>query len=73
MVFDKSFQMLTVMFLAWFVPGMGFAQEIQTAPTSPMTVLICYPGGSARSQDAQSATDTMLRVVEEGGIGRRGP
>ena len=67
MVLDKCFQILTVMFLAWSVPGMGFAQEVQTAPTSPMTVLICYPGGSARSQDAQSATDTMLRVVEEGG------
>ncbi len=67
MVLGKRFQMLTVMFLAWSVPGMGFAQEVQTAPSSPMTVLICYPGGSARSQDAQSATDTMLRVVEEGG------
>ena len=59
--------MLTVIFLAWSVPGMGLAREVKTAPTSQMTVLICYPGGSARSQDAQSATDTMLRVVEEGG------
>jgi ABC-type phosphate/phosphonate transport system substrate-binding protein len=59
--------MLTVMFLAWSLPGMGLAREAQTAPSSPMTVLICYPGGSARSQDAQSATETMLRVVEEGG------
>jgi ABC-type phosphate/phosphonate transport system substrate-binding protein len=59
--------MLIWLLLAWFVPGMGLAQEVQTAPSGPMTVLICYPGGSARSQDAQSATDTMLRVVEEAG------
>lgn len=67
MVLGKRFQMLTLLFLAWSVPGMGLAQEVQTASSSPVTVLICYPGGSARSQDAQSATDTMLRVVEEGG------
>jgi ABC-type phosphate/phosphonate transport system substrate-binding protein len=67
MVFGKRFQLVTVMLLAWSLPGMGLAQEGQTAPSSPMTVLICYPGGSTRSQDAQSATDTMLRVVEEGG------
>jgi ABC-type phosphate/phosphonate transport system substrate-binding protein len=67
MVVGKRFQMLTLMFLAWSVPGMGLGQKVQTAPSSPVTVLICYPGGAARSQDAQSATDTMLRVVEEGG------
>lgn len=63
----KHFHLLTVMLLAWSIPGIGLAREVQTAPSSPMTVLICYPGGSARSQDAQSATDTMLRVVEEAG------
>ena len=63
----KRFQLLIVILLACSVPGMGFAQEGPTALSNPMTVLICYPGGSARSQDAQSATGTMLRVVEEGG------
>jgi hypothetical protein len=67
MMLGKCFQLLTVMFLAWCVPGVGLAKEVPTSPSSPMTVLICYPGGSARSQDAQSATGTMLRVVEEGG------
>ena len=69
----KHFHLLTVMLLAWSIPGIGLAREVQTAPSSPMPVLICYPGGSARSQDAQSATDTMLRVVEEAGIGPQVP
>ena len=64
---SKGFNMLTWVLLAWFVPGMVVAQEVQAPPSNQMKVLICYPGGSARSQDAQSTTDTMLRVLEESG------
>jgi ABC-type phosphate/phosphonate transport system substrate-binding protein len=32
-----------------------------------MTVLICYAGGPVQSQDAEAATASMLRVVEEAG------
>ena len=32
-----------------------------------MTVLICYAGGPVQSQDAEPATASMLRVVEESG------
>ena len=63
----KRVQLLTLILLACSVSGMGLAQEAQKVQPSPMTVLICYPGGSARSQDAQTATGTMLRVIEEAG------
>jgi hypothetical protein len=46
---------------------MGVAQEFQASPAGQMKVLICYPGVSARSENAQSTTDIMLKVVEEMG------
>ena len=54
--------------LACCVQGAGHAGEAQAVPSAPpMTVLICYPGGPAQSQDAEAATEAMLRVVEEAG------
>ncbi len=64
-MFGRGFYLLTWVLLTWFVPVVGFPQEAQTPSSSQMKVLICYPGGSARSQDAESTTDVMLRVVEE--------
>ncbi len=61
----KGFNMMTWVLLSLLVPGMGLAQEVQTPPSGQMKVLICYHGGSARSENAQSTTDIMLRVVEE--------
>ena len=61
----KGVSMVFWILLAWFVPVMGFSQEIKTPSPGQIQVLICYPGGSARSQDAESTTDIMLRVVEE--------
>ncbi len=61
----RGFYLLTWGLLTLFVPVVGFSQEAPTPPSSQMRVLICYPGGSARAQDAESTTDVMLRVVEE--------
>ena len=55
------------MLIAWLLPGMSLAQQSQIAPPSPITVLVCYPGGSVRTLDAKSAMDSMLRVLEENG------
>ncbi|MFC1654257.1 phosphate/phosphite/phosphonate ABC transporter substrate-binding protein [Myxococcota bacterium] len=35
------------------------------APASPLTVVICYPGGPVRAADAKPAMDSMLAVIEE--------
>lgn len=35
------------------------------APASPLTVVICYPGGPVRTADAKPAMDSMLAVIEE--------
>ena len=64
-MFGRGLYIVTGVLLTWFIPGMGFSQESQTPSSSQIKVLICYPGGSARSQDAESTTDIMLRVVEE--------
>ena len=64
---NKVFRPLLVMFFACCLQGTGHASEVQTTPSVPMTVLICYPGGSMLSQDAETATASMLRVVEEAG------
>lgn len=64
-MFGRGFYLLTWGLLTWFVPVVGFSQEAQTPSSTQMKVLICYPGSSARSQDAESTTDVMLRVVEE--------
>ena len=53
--------------LACCVQGTIHAREAQTAPSAPLTVLICYPGGSAQSPDAEAATESMLRMLEEAG------
>jgi hypothetical protein len=55
------------MLFAWLLPGMSLAQQSQTNPSSAMTVLVCYPGGSVRAEDAKPAMDSMLRVLEETG------
>ena len=70
-MFGKRIHMVIGILLTWFIPGMSISQEIQTPSSSQIQVLICYPGGSARSQDAESTTDIMLRVVEE--IGKWSP
>ena len=67
MVADKHFFILQWMLIAWLLPGMSLAQQSPIAPPSPITVLVCYPGGSVRTQDAESAMGSMLRVLEENG------
>jgi len=47
--------------------GTGRAAETIQAPSAPMSVLICYAGGPVQSQDAEAATASLLRVVEESG------
>jgi len=64
---NKVFCLLPVMFFACCLQGTGSASADQTAPSAPMTVLICYPGGAVQTQDAEAATASMLRVVEEAG------
>ena len=64
-MFGRGLCIVTWVLLTWFIPVVGFSQETQTPSPNQMKVLICYPGGSARSQDAESTTDIMLRVVEE--------
>ncbi|MEE8381463.1 MAG: PhnD/SsuA/transferrin family substrate-binding protein [Thermodesulfobacteriota bacterium] len=61
------FHILKWMFLAWLLPAVSLAQQFQTTPSSAMNVLVCYPGGSIRTQDAQSAMGSMLRALEETG------
>ena len=56
---------MTWVLLALLLPGVGVTQEVQAPTSGQMKVLICYHGGSARSESAQSTTDIMLRVVEE--------
>lgn len=63
----KCVQLLTGVLLAGAFTGMVCAQDVLTVPPGTVTVLICYPEGSARAQDAQATTDSMLRVVEEAG------
>jgi hypothetical protein len=53
--------------LSCYLQGTGSAGETIKAPSAPMTVLICYAGGTVQSQDAETATASMLRVVEESG------
>lgn len=67
MLMNKVFHLMLVMLLACCVQGMVHASEVQKTPLAPMAVLICYPGGSVQSQDAEAATESMLRVVEEAG------
>jgi hypothetical protein len=55
------------MFLVWLLPAVSLAQQPQIAPSSAMNVLVCYPGGSVRTQDAQSAMGSMLRALEKAG------
>jgi hypothetical protein len=55
------------MLIAWLLPGMSLAQQSKVAPPSPITVLVCYPGGSVRTPDAESAMGSMLGVLEETG------
>ncbi len=42
------------------------------APASPLTVVICYPGGPVRASDAKPAMDSMLAVIEEIGQWEKG-
>lgn len=58
--------MLMVLF-SCCLQGTGSAAETIQTPSAPMTVLICYAGGAVQSQDAEAATASMLRVVEESG------
>lgn len=67
MLMNKVFHLMLVMLLAFCVQRTGNAAEVQTTSSAPMTVLICYPGGAVQSQDAEAATESMLRVVEEAG------
>ena len=46
---------------------MSLAQPAPDPQLSKMTVLVCYPGGSVRTQDAQSSMGSMLRILEETG------
>jgi len=64
---SKGFHLLAWISLGFIVQGTGHAQDVQKAPSIPITVLICYPGGSAQSRDAEAARETMLRIVEEAG------
>lgn len=64
---NKMYRLLPVLLLACCVQGTGSAAEVEKTLSAPMTVLICYPGGSVQSQDAEAATESMLRVVEEAG------
>jgi hypothetical protein len=52
---------LTFLLIALFSTP-AFAGE---APASPLTVVICYPGGPVRASDAKPAMDSMLAVIEE--------
>jgi hypothetical protein len=49
----------------------GFATAGET-PASPLTVVICYPGGPVRASDAKPAMDSMLAVIEEIGQWKKG-
>ncbi len=64
---NKMFRLIFALLLSCGLAGTGGAAEATKAPSAPMTVLICYAGGSVQSQDAESATASMLRVVEEAG------
>jgi ABC-type phosphate/phosphonate transport system substrate-binding protein len=64
---NKIFPLLLVMLLVCCGQGTGNASEVQTTSAASVTVVICYPGGSVQSQDAEAATASMLRVVEESG------
>jgi hypothetical protein len=67
MLMNKVFYLLLVMFFACCLQGTGSASADPITPSAPMTVLICYPGGAVQTQDAEAATASMLRVVEEAG------
>lgn len=67
MLLNKCFYLLLGMLLACCVQVAGHAGEVQAVPSAPITVLICYPGVPAQSQDTDAATEAMLRVVEEVG------
>ena len=58
---------MLVAMISCCLQGTGSAAETIKAPSAPMTVLICYAGGTVQSQDAEAATASMLRVVEEAG------
>ena len=66
---NKNFRLMLMVLLSCSLQRTGGAAETKTinAPSIPMTVLICYAGGSVQSQDAEAATASMLRVVEESG------
>jgi hypothetical protein len=53
--------LVILLLLALFSPP-ALAGE---APASPLTVVICYPGGPVRASDAKPAMDSMLAVIEE--------
>lgn len=59
--------MLQWIIIAWLLPAVSFAQESKPAASSAMKVLVCYPGGVMRIQDAESAMGSMLRILEETG------
>jgi len=64
---NKNFRLMLMVLLSCCWQRTGSAAETINAPSIPMTVLICYAGGSVQSQDAEAATASMLRVVEESG------
>jgi ABC-type phosphate/phosphonate transport system substrate-binding protein len=64
---NKVLLLMLVMLLVCCGQGTGNASDVQKTSAASMTVLICYPGGSVQSQDAEAATASMLRVVEESG------
>ena len=64
---NKVFCLLLVIFFACCLQGTGSASADQITSSAPMTVLICYSGGAVQTQDAEAATASMLRVVEEAG------
>jgi len=64
---NKNYRLILMVLLSCCLQGTGRAAETIQTPSAPMTVLICYAGGSVQSQDAEAATASMLRVVEESG------
>jgi ABC-type phosphate/phosphonate transport system substrate-binding protein len=64
---NKNYHLILMVLLSCCLQGTGRAAETIQAPSALMTVLICYAGGPVQSQDAEAATASMLRVVEESG------
>jgi hypothetical protein len=53
---------IVILLLAALLSPPALAGE---TPASPLTVVICYPGGPVRAADAKPAMDSMLAVIEE--------